>query len=394
MKVFLIPPPALPVPAVKGGAVETLLEHLIFENERLGLLELVCVSVPDDAARAKAAGLKHTRMHWVEAQPDRRKYYRFLCGMLRRLGKAAPIDPWYNQVKKLVDAEQPDFVICEGGDPTELCAISESLGRERCLLHLHGPTSGSPELDRLYGGIISLSDFVLRDFLATSTIPAEKCRLLPNCIDLDRFHPVASDESKALRRKLGFEPGDFVVLFCGRIAEEKGIHKLVEAFTRLDDPHIRLLVVGSPFFAAQDSSPFMEQLKADAVSLGNRIIFTGFIPNEQLPAYYSAADLACFPALWQEPAGLVAIEAMACGCPVLATRSGGMAEYLAGSGALELSQEGDLPGALADAIRQLRDDSAARQEMCRNGRECSRKFGREGYCRRFAEILTLTQKEM
>lgn len=393
MKVFLIPPPALPVPAVQGGAVETLLEHLIFENERLGLLELVCVSVPDEAAAARCAGLKHTRMYFVEAKPDRRKYYRFLCGAKRRLGLAAPLDPWYDEVKKLVKRENPDLVICEGGDPTDLCAISRVVGKERCLLHLHGPTTGSPELDRPYGGVISLSDFVLQDFLRTSSIPAEKCRLLPNCIDLEQFVPAPAEEAAALRSRLGYREDDFVVLFCGRIAEEKGIHKLVEAFTRMDDPHTKLLIVGSPFFAAQETSPFMEQLKADAARLGDRIQFTGYLPNRELPAYYSAADLACFPALWQEPAGLVAIEAMACGCPVLATHSGGMTEYLAGSSAVELPQEGDLPGALAEAVQALKADPAQRQKMHADGIRRAAAFGKDSYCRRFAEIAENHRKE-
>lgn len=386
MKVFLIPPPALPVPAVQGGAVETLLEHLIFENERLGLMDLVCVSVPDDAAAAQCAGLKHTRMHYVEAKPDRRKYYRYLCGAKRRLGLAAPLDPWYDQVKKLVQREDPDLVVCEGGDPTELAAIQALVGKDRCLLHLHGPTTGSPAMDSIYGGVISLSDFVLREFLKTSSIPAARCRLLPNCIDLARFVPAPAEKATELRRSLGYTDEDFVVLFCGRIAEEKGIHKLVEAFTRMDDPHTKLLIVGSPFFAAQETSPFMEQLKADAARLGDRIQFTGYLPNGQLPAYYSAADLACFPALWQEPAGLVAIEAMACGCPVLATRSGGMKEYLAGSSAVELPQEGDLPGALAEAIKRLKADPEQRKKMRADGIQRAKAFGKDGYCRRFAEI--------
>ena len=105
----------------------------------------------------------------------------------------------------------------------------------------------------------------------------------------------------------------------------------MQAFSLLQDPRYKLLIVGSPFFAAQATSPFLEKLKADAAALGDRIRFTGFVPHEELPLYYGAADLACFPALWQEPAGLVAIEAMACGRPVLATHSGGMPESLEAS---------------------------------------------------------------
>ena len=114
--------------------------------------------------------------------------------------------------------------------------------------------------------------------------------------------------------------------------------------------------------------------------MGERVIFTGFVPNDQMPAYYRAADAACFPALWDEPAGITAIEAMACGCPVIATESGGMAEYLQGSGAVLLPRDEvwdfgftPVPGvpaladALADAILALKQDPQRRQSMRRAG---------------------------
>ena len=393
MKVFLVPPPELPVPAVKGGAVETLLEHLIFENEKQGKLELYCASIPDSEAQAKTAHLRHTKMIWLPAEPNRRQGYCYVCGARRRLGLPAPLDPWYEQVRREIRRIKPDFAISEGGDPTEFARISRMLGPARCLLHLHGPTQGGPRLDPLYGGVLSLSEFTRREFLQTSQIPPQKVRVLPNCIDLDHFHPSLPPDADALRLKLGFTPADFIVLFCGRIAEEKGIHKLVQAFSLLQDPRYKLLIVGSPFFAAQATSPFLEKLKADAAALGDCIRFTGFVPHEELPLYYGAADLACFPALWQEPAGLVAIEAMACGRPVLATKSGGMTEYLAGSDAVELPIEpqSELPRALADAIRTLADDPERRWMMRRRGLMRSRSFGQQAYYQNFVQLLEYYQ---
>ncbi len=64
-RILLIPPPELPVPAVQGGAVETLVTHLIRENERAGKLDLLCASIPDPEAAAQAQGLQHTKMLYV-----------------------------------------------------------------------------------------------------------------------------------------------------------------------------------------------------------------------------------------------------------------------------------------------------------------------------------------
>ena len=74
-RILLVPPPDLPVPAVQGGAVETLLTHLIRENERQGQLDLLCASIPDEAARRAAEGLRHTRMLFIARPHGHRRYW-------------------------------------------------------------------------------------------------------------------------------------------------------------------------------------------------------------------------------------------------------------------------------------------------------------------------------
>ena len=142
-----------------------------------------------------------------------------------------------------------------------------------------------------------------------------------------------------------------MVLFCGRLDPDKGIHKLMEALALLPVPQIKLLIVGSPFFRPHHSrAAFLRRLEQQARALGNRVQFTGYIPNEDLPDYYRLADLVCVPTLVEEAAGLVAVEAMACGRPVLATRSGGMPEYLEGSQAVLVERGDNIADQLAWSI--------------------------------------------
>ena len=115
--------------------------------------------------------------------------------------------------------------------------------------------------------------------------------------------------------------------------------------------------------------------------------FTGFLQNESLPDYYRLADLVCMPTLVQEAAGLVAIEAMACGRPVLATRSGGLPEYLAGSQAVLVDLNRDVPGQLAWAIEMLRDHPELRAEMGRAGAQAAKRFSVEAFYNDFVRIL-------
>ena len=390
--IFLLPPPALPVPAVRGGAVEGLITHLIEENERQGRVRLVCVSIPDPEAARRAREYRHATIHFL---PHRRNrgLWGPVCGLLRRMGRPAPLDPWYNGVYRLIRRERPDVVVAEGGDLNEPQAIAALMGREKMWAHLHMQVPATPLTDPLYGGVLAISRYVADRWGGTGVNVA----LVPNCVDLTRFCPGPDPARQAMRERLGLAPEDFAVLFCGRICPEKGPHKLVQALGLIPDPHVKLVIVGSPFFDSQHQSPFFDQLQQDAKPLGERVIFTGFVPNEQLPAYYRMADAACFPALWEEPAGITAIEAIACGCPVIATDSGGMPEYLEGSDAVLLRRDEiwdgectpvsgvpELSGQIAEAILALKDQPARRAEMAAAGVRRAQDFSRQSYYRTFA----------
>lgn len=385
-RVLLVPPPDLPVPAVQGGAVETLLTHLIRENERQGKLELLCASVPDEAARRAAEGLQHTKMLYIARPHGHRRYWPMVF-VERCLGIAAPYDPWYQKVQLSLALEPPgpDLIVAEGGNLTQCSAISRMFGRRRCLAHLHGQTACSPVMDTIYGGILALSEFIRDDYLKTSTLDPKRAYIWYNCVDTQRFRP--GPPPLALRTRLGFGDRDFVVLFCGRLDPDKGIHKLMEALALLPVPQIKLLIVGSPFFGRTQQSSFLRRLEQQARALGNRVQFTGYIPNEDLPDYYRLADLVCVPTLVEEAAGLVAVEAMACGRPVLATRSGGMPEYLEGSQAMLVERGENIADQLAWSIRMLYEHPALCAEMGAAGAKRAKDFSVERYYNEFVRIV-------
>lgn len=385
-RVLLVPPPNLPVPAVQGGAVETLLTHLIRENERQGQLDLLCASVPDEAARRAAEGLQHTKMLYIARPHGHRRYWPMVF-VERCLGIAAPYDPWYQKVQLALALELPgpDLIVAEGGNLTQCSAISRMFGRRRCLAHLHGQTACSPVMDTIYGGILALSQFIRDDYLKNSTLDPKRAYIWYNCVDTHRFRP--GPPPLALRTRLGFGARDFVVLFCGRLDPDKGIHKLMEALEQLPVPQIKLLIVGSPFFGRTQQSSFLRRLEQQARALGNRVQFTGYLPNEDLPDYYRLADLVCVPTLVEEAAGLVAMEAMACGRPVLATRSGGMPEYLEGSQAMLVERGENIADQLAWSIRMLYEHPALCAEMGAAGARRAKDFSVERYYTEFVRIV-------
>ena len=385
-KVLLIPPPELPVPAVQGGAVETLLTHLIRENERQGRLELLCASIPSPDAAKQAEQFRHTKMLYVARPKGHRRYWPMVF-IERCFGVAAPYDPWYQKVQLSLALElpPPDLIVAEGGNLTQCSAISRMFGRRRCLAHLHGQTTCTPVMDDIYGGVLALSEFIREDYLKTSALDRRYAYILHNCVDTDIFHP--GEPSPALRADLGFAPEDFVVLFCGRLEPDKGIHKLLEALGAVENPRIKLLIVGSPFFGRTQQSSFLRKLEQQARGLEGRVQFTGYIPNEALPAYYHLADVVCVPTLVEEAAGLVAVEAMACGRPVLATRSGGMPEYLAGSQAVLVDRGPDIVGQLAWALQMLYEHPNLCREMGAAGAQRARDFSVAAFYEHFVRIV-------
>ena len=385
-RILLVPPPELPVPAVQGGAVETLVTHLIRENERRGCLDLLCASIPDPAAAEQAKALRHTRMLYVARPRGARRYWP-LVFIERCFGIAAPYDPWYQKVQLSLALElpPPDLIVAEGGNLTQCSAISRMFGRGRCLAHLHGQTACSHTMDDIYGGVLALSEFIRDDYLKTSSLDRQHAYILHNCIDTALFTPGAPDA--ALRASLGFAPEDFVVLFCGRLEPDKGIHKLLEAMAAVDDARCKLLIVGSPFFGRTQSSPFLRKLEQQAHALGDRVRFTGYVPNENLPDYYRLADLVCVPTLVEEAAGLVAVEAMGCGRPVLATRSGGMPEYLQGSQAILVDRGPELAAQLSWAIRMLHEHPDLCAQMGAAGARAAQRFSTAAFYETFLHIV-------
>jgi rhamnosyl/mannosyltransferase len=184
-----------------------------------------------------------------------------------------------------------------------------------------------------------------------------KCAVVPMGIETGAWGRADPTEVAAIRRRF---PGP-LVLFVGRLRYYKGLEYLIQAMSSLD---AALVVVGEGRLRAQ--------LEHHALRGGaaERIFFLGDMPQDLLPAYYAAADVLVLPSSHRSEAyGLVLLEAMACGTPVIST------ELQTGTSFVNLAGETGLvvpprdPRALADAIRACLADPAARQRMGERGRQ-------------------------
>ncbi len=164
-----------------------------------------------------------------------------------------------------------------------------------------------------------------RDDLRQLVSQSGRVEIVPCGTDVDNFQPLSKTEA---RQKLGLDRDERIVLYVGRFDPRKGIETLVRACERLthqpESPKFRLVIVGGSDPAAADGN---ERARIEGIvnSLGLNAIadFVGMVGHDRLPMYYTAADVCVVPSHY-EPFGLVAIEAMACGTPVIASNVGGL----------------------------------------------------------------------
>jgi glycosyltransferase involved in cell wall biosynthesis len=152
-----------------------------------------------------------------------------------------------------------------------------------------------------------------------------------NGVNLEKFRPVweQKEKSLALRKKYGLE-NSIVVLFAGAIRERKGVHLLIEAFKQVSakHPEAKLVIAGGDKDNLEAKDEYSKQLRTIAESLGNNVIFTGYIPPTEINDIYLLGDIFCGLSTWDEAFGLVFAEASASGLAVIGSRRGGIPEII------------------------------------------------------------------
>lgn len=210
-------------------------------------------------------------------------------------------------------------------------------------------------------GVVVPSRAILDEILALSP-EATIADVIPTGVDPVRFRPDVSP--RPIRDRWGLNSAD-VILHVGRVAAEKNLATLLHAFRRVKsvNPDAKLLIVGS--------GPYLERYydMVRHLNLSGEVIFTGFVPDEELPAYYAAADVFAIASKF-ETQGLVVLEALASGCPVAGANYRAIPEFVRDGVNGSLFEPADVRGC-ADAILEC---LGRREEMGRAARESALPF--------------------
>jgi len=181
--------------------------------------------------------------------------------------------------------------------------------------------------------------------------------IIPPGVDTHHFYPIPKDEAK---EAIGIAPKERMALFVGRIEPLKGLDTLLKAMAIVKKrcktfvcPHYLVIIGGDPEGESQDMTDEMKRLQMLCRDLGldEMVLFLGKRGQRTLPYYYSAAEVVVMPSHY-ESFGMVALEAMACGTPVIASRVGGLA-FLVKEGETGFFVPAQDPEALAEKLRLI-----------------------------------------
>lgn len=325
MKIAILTSGILPVPAVLGGAVENLIDYYIEYNnqEKLHDITVYSIAPPQSSSITDTA---NTHYHYIDTTSF---WGRLKRHIYVRTHSSTYYDPYIeyflHESLKDIARKEYDIIILENR-PGYAIPVSK-VSKAKIIIHLHNDllnkdSKNAKEICQVCHKVITVSDYIKgRVETIGSNIPITTVH---NGIDLERFYHATPID----RKTLGFKGDDFIVVYSGRINPDKGVKELIQAFGHLRNyPNIKLLIIGGSFFGnTKGTDPFITSLQEESKQIADSIVFTGFIPYEQIPSYLAICDVAIIPSLWEDPFPTTVLEAMATGLPIIATNSGGITE--------------------------------------------------------------------
>ena len=391
MKIAILTSGILPVPAVQGGAVENLTDFYLEYNDLHQLHDITIYSVwhPDvekhPALHSKVnhyhdidvnspfAKIRKRIFHWTHHHEE---YYHYT------------IEFFLQEAIKDIRKKQYDIILLENrpGYALKLRNVTKA----KLVYHLHNEKLSSQvaQAHDIYNAayrIITVSDYI-KGIVQTINGNDNKTITIHNGIDLKAF---SFDVKPASRSSMGFSDEDFILVFSGRVNQEKGVMELIEAMNQLSNfSNIKLLIIGSSFFGNEvKEDDFIKRLRIKAEPLKNRVVFTGFIPYAQMPNYLKMADVAVIPSVWDDPFPTTVLEALAMGLPIITTRRGGIPEEVTEENAILLTTDENFVDNLASVILDLYKHPEKRKLMREASFKRSKLFDKERYACDFFKAL-------
>ena len=382
MKILIITAGRYPVPAVKGGAIANLVEHFIKGNSNEKQADLYITTPYDSNAEIEAKKYNNCTFEFIKIPKVlvllENFIYKFLKTIFRKKNLLSVNSMfsflWFvYKNAKILKKRDFDYVIVENTARLFWCFKlfgNREKYKGKIYYHLHNEPKklgGCESIIKECKEIICVSEYI-KDTLLTGKNQlcindSKKLKVLYNCIDTDRFKKSSNKEIANFKKRLGIEKDDKVILFAGRIDNEKGILETLESLDYIKSKNVKLLVIGSSFYGMNVKTSFEKKVIETAEKNKEKVIFTGFLDYSKMPLAFSTCEIAILPSMWEEPAGLTIIEAMSCERAVITTKSGGIPEYTGPDSVILLERANNISKNIAKNIDMLLENEEKRKAI-------------------------------
>lgn len=314
MKIAFICTDRGPCPPVKGGAIQLLISKVAPLLAKTHEVTVFSITDPVLSKRETVDGVDYERY-------EQGQFYQLVCKRVQE--KGFDIIQAYNR---------PGWIpsLREAAPDTKVLLSLHNLVYETIKVEREHAERGIREADR----ILTVSRFVAEDTAKKFPNASEKIQVLYTGVDLDEYAPIWTMKGKQWRKQIrshyNIGTQDPVLLFVGRLVSAKGCHLVLRAMKEILSFHekAKLLIVGSKWYADDSTSAYIEELQMLSRQMSDSVIFTSYVPVNEIPKYFAAADLFICPSQWKEPLARVHYEAMAAGLPIITTRRGGNHEVV------------------------------------------------------------------
>ena len=385
MKLLIINSVPLPLPPVKGGAVEYLVDAFLLDNEKKHAHDITVYSIYDEKAHEEGKKYKYTTFQYIKIETAFDKIDRMVRHIINRFTKLYIGNTYISKIiKREKKLNQYDVIIIENA-PEYALKVRKSF-KNKLVLHLHNDrfnrtTKNAEKIFALYDEVYTISN-TLGESVQTIK-KSDKVKTLYNGIDINRFSYEA-DKRAQTRKKYNIADDDFVFMYCGRIVPEKGVYELISAFSKLKNEKLKLLVVGGTGYSQEDETDYVKKIKQIR---DDRIVFTGFVPYSEIQELYTVPDVGVVPSICQDAFNLTVIEFCANGVPLIISDRGAMKELVNDKCSVIAKCNDDFEDNLYKCLKLLSDNTEATAAMKDEALRVSKKFSIDRYCDRFNTLL-------
>ncbi|ANE46105.1 hypothetical protein SY83_07225 [Paenibacillus swuensis] len=351
-KVAVVTPGTFPVPSPRSSSVERVVENVTHYLTGQAALWIFGKAEPG----LPVAEMREGMMYFRYPGGDKHRYLHLVS---RKISELAP---------NLIQIENRPRSVTFFKKRHPSIPVWLSL---HSITYLTKPHIGASELRKhlMKADRIIVNSYFLRNYVVRR-YPILNSKVEVNHLGVDETQFICrwTPEGEALRQQrleeLGLT-GRKIILYAGRLIPIKGVHHLLPILSTLRgrEPDTLLIIVGSAFYGSHRTTAYVRKLFKAAARLSRHVKFIPFVPYDQMQAWFQIADVVVVPSSRNEAFGLVNVEAMAAGVPVVATRSGGMGEIVEEGMTGYLVRPDRIQADMLDRLLRLLGDPELRRQL-------------------------------